>query len=591
MHGDNNSVADLALVQMLAFWTQDHDQLDRLFRRSALNREKWESRADYRERTITAALSHLRETYNSPLNDGSPIKEDSSEGIIIEPGFLHQTTDKAEEVLMSGKYGIFQRAGKLVRIIQAAGQDFLKASTEPKKKWLVNRHDASLIITEVEPVYLTELLTKNARWMKFDARVAKPKQIDCPEKVSKTLLARKQWKLPVLRGIIQCPTLREDGTLLENPGYDETSGIFFDPGETIFDPIPQNPTKEEALDALDILLKPLQDFPFDSEESRSVAITAILTAIVRKSLATAPLFAYSSPKMGSGKSLLADIVSYIATGKPNSVVPPVEDEMEERKRLMGILLDGDPVVCFDNIERPFGSSALCSILTQTEYKDRILGETRTVSIPTNITFLATGNNLTFNGDLSTRVVLCKLDPRCERPEERPFRENLHQYVPQNRAQLVKAALTILRAYETAGRPKQDIKPFGRFEQWSDLVRSSIVWLGMADPIDSRREIENTDPVRITLGNLYNAWFKAFDNMSVKLKAVIAKAEQDEDLKEALMEFAPDGKGGINTRALGKKLSSFRNRIEGGFFIEKWGTNQGVDTWRVCQTDTKSVLGQ
>ena len=197
-YGGNNSVADLALVQMLVFWTQDHDQIDRLFRKSALNREKWESRADYRERTIVAALSHLRVSY-TPKTDLTPLREPKTEGIFIKPGFLHQTTDRAEEVLMSGGHGIFQRAGKLVRIIQAAGRDFLTAAVQPKKR-LVNRHDTSLIITEVEPVYLTELLTKNAKWIKFDARVSKPKQIDCPEKVSKTLLARKQWKLPILRG-------------------------------------------------------------------------------------------------------------------------------------------------------------------------------------------------------------------------------------------------------------------------------------------------------------------------------------------------------------------------------------------------------
>jgi primase-polymerase (primpol)-like protein len=39
----------------LSFWTQDVDQLDRLFRRSALYRPKWE-RSDYRERTIGKAL-------------------------------------------------------------------------------------------------------------------------------------------------------------------------------------------------------------------------------------------------------------------------------------------------------------------------------------------------------------------------------------------------------------------------------------------------------------------------------------------------------------------------------------------------------
>ncbi|MDP9475869.1 MAG: phage/plasmid primase, P4 family [Actinomycetota bacterium] len=51
---DSDSEADLALCSMLDFWTEDEHQLDRLFRRSGLYREKWE-RADYRERTIRKA--------------------------------------------------------------------------------------------------------------------------------------------------------------------------------------------------------------------------------------------------------------------------------------------------------------------------------------------------------------------------------------------------------------------------------------------------------------------------------------------------------------------------------------------------------
>ena len=43
------SEADLAL-SVLAFWTRDTDQLDRLFRRSGLMRDKWE-RGDYRHST------------------------------------------------------------------------------------------------------------------------------------------------------------------------------------------------------------------------------------------------------------------------------------------------------------------------------------------------------------------------------------------------------------------------------------------------------------------------------------------------------------------------------------------------------------
>jgi hypothetical protein len=56
-HGGDDSVADLALLGILAFWTQDEVQLERLFSSSALGRrEKWRDRPDYRRRTIKKAL-------------------------------------------------------------------------------------------------------------------------------------------------------------------------------------------------------------------------------------------------------------------------------------------------------------------------------------------------------------------------------------------------------------------------------------------------------------------------------------------------------------------------------------------------------
>src|SRR5262249_2719907 len=49
---DSASEADLALVDLLAFWTgPDPGRIDRLFRASGLMREKWQ-RPDYRDRTI-----------------------------------------------------------------------------------------------------------------------------------------------------------------------------------------------------------------------------------------------------------------------------------------------------------------------------------------------------------------------------------------------------------------------------------------------------------------------------------------------------------------------------------------------------------
>jgi len=54
----DDSRADLALCSMLAAYTQDPEQLDRLMRASTLGRrEKWTARSDYRESTIAKALT------------------------------------------------------------------------------------------------------------------------------------------------------------------------------------------------------------------------------------------------------------------------------------------------------------------------------------------------------------------------------------------------------------------------------------------------------------------------------------------------------------------------------------------------------
>jgi DNA-binding MarR family transcriptional regulator len=64
-HAGDESAADLALLSMLAFWTSDEDQLDRVFRLSGLYRDKWE-RLDYRARTIARALERSQH-YTAPV--------------------------------------------------------------------------------------------------------------------------------------------------------------------------------------------------------------------------------------------------------------------------------------------------------------------------------------------------------------------------------------------------------------------------------------------------------------------------------------------------------------------------------------------
>ncbi len=72
LYNGDESAADQALTCMLAFYTQDAAQLERLMSASALGqREKWRRREDYRRRTIQAALSQVREHYTPKHNTAS----------------------------------------------------------------------------------------------------------------------------------------------------------------------------------------------------------------------------------------------------------------------------------------------------------------------------------------------------------------------------------------------------------------------------------------------------------------------------------------------------------------------------------------
>jgi len=69
--GEDHSALDLHLCSLLAFWcARDPDQIDRLFRQSALFRSKWTERhyrdgRTYGQATITKAIAGCRETYMS----------------------------------------------------------------------------------------------------------------------------------------------------------------------------------------------------------------------------------------------------------------------------------------------------------------------------------------------------------------------------------------------------------------------------------------------------------------------------------------------------------------------------------------------
>jgi hypothetical protein len=118
----------------------------------------------------------------------------------------------------------------------------------------------------------------------------------------------------VLRGIIETPTLRDDGTLISDDGYDSASGLLLSKNGVRYPAVPNAQTKEQCAAALQVLKDALDEFPFVNAPSLS-ALSAILTGLVRHLMSIAPLHGFDANSIGTGKSTLADVVSMIATGR------------------------------------------------------------------------------------------------------------------------------------------------------------------------------------------------------------------------------------------------------------------------------------
>jgi len=272
----------------------------------------------------------------------------------------------------------------------------------------------------------------------------------------------------------------------------------------------------------------------------------------------------------------------IATGRSAPAVSQGKDETEDEKRLGALLVRGVPLLNFDNIERELQGDLLCSALTEATVSVRILGKTEMPDMPANLTLFATGNNLRAKGDMVRRCLMCRIDARMERPDTRSFALNLTQYIPANRAQLLSAALTVLRAFIVAGKPTQDIPPYGSFEEWSDLVRSALVWLGMPDPNLTRARLEIEDPISTSLHNIFTLWFDAFGTQGITASEICQQTTAE--LRHALLAVAttPRDSEKVDVHRLGNWLRRHKGKVANGLRLEKVGenTDKGVVYWRI-----------
>lgn len=348
----------------------------------------------------------------------------------------------------------------------------------------------------------------------------------------------------------------------------------------------------------------IADFPFESEAHRTGWLALLLTVLIRHAFRhaiTAPLFLLDASIRGSGKTLLADLVGMIICGfaLPRMILPKDDEEM--RKHMLCLAIAGDEFALFDNVAGELGGLTLDAVLTGTQFKGRVLGESREVSVAMNTTFVATANNCTITGDLCRRTIHIRLSSSLENPEERDDFEipNILHHVREHRNELLTDALTILRAYCVAGKPDMKLSTMGSFEDWSAMVRNPLVWSGEADPWETRMDFaKRADSNVQILAELLRTWRPVDpDDNGVTVAQLLHRIEANPqyyiDLKGAICDSC-NCKGGAMpcSKLLGKRLSSIRDRVYRGHRLVSDPNRDGVMVWRVesAEPQVRGVAG-
>jgi hypothetical protein len=454
------------------------------------------------------------------------------------------------------------------------------------------RQDASTGDVQVKPLSKDRLLldaSKAAIWERHkqngDVNV-----IDPPEKYIGILLEMGDYQhIPQLAGIARQPYFYGNFLFGSVEGYDPESRMFgaFRANDYV---VPQTPTLEQAQKALDELIALLTEFRFQSPHDRDAALAGIFTAVLRSSLPTSPMFHVRAPQIASGKSYLCNLIaSFAGPGAPAVSAFP-ESQEECQKYLLSALLDSPAVVIFDNLTKdllPYTS--LCSALTEESIRGRILGLSKTAWVSTKTLFVSSGNNVGPVRDMTRRTIVIALDPQTELASSRDFKLDPLSVVRNQRAYYVSLVLTVVNAWQAAGRPMTNCRKLASYERWSEMVRQPLMWLGVSDPAAGLYSAQENDPEKQMLLRLLLAWKQCFASVPTMVREAVSYAvsgaANSGDLREVLEEVA-ERRGEINRRTLGHMIARYEGRVVGGMRFERSFTKANAERWSVRTLSTE-----
>jgi hypothetical protein len=513
---------------------------------------------------------YVRGQIDHALSDGEPAERAKKKNLpIIRLHDGNRTggiTDIMEDRLKKANCPVYYRGGKLVEPIWRP-----EKTAEKNRDTLVTK-----FLQLIEP-RLSYMIDKHAvHFQKYNERKRQWVFTDPPQKSVEQLLALGHWGSPTAKGISNAPIMRYNGSLFTEKGYDKETELWYMPAGDLELSVPKRPTRERAEEALATIRQLLSGFPFREEDngvSEAVALAGVMTPVLRGAFDCAPAYLFLAPESGTGKTYLVTTISMIATGRIPSAVVGCANKEEMEKRLSAAAFEASPILHLNNLDFDLESVLLNQMVTEGKVKIRSFGQNKELSECDcqGVTVFINGNNIAIVGDMVRRTLTGHLDAQLENPEERAWKFDPVDEVKKDRGKYLAAVYTIARAYMEAGCPPQDVASFAGFGGWSKMVRYPLIWLGMPDPVESKKEARANDPKRQGLYARRDALLGIFGTEETFTTASVGQKTQEmistrtgnvfrnQELRDAFT-----GQKGLSSGSIGEFLKADTNRLNGGY---------------------------
>jgi hypothetical protein len=403
-------------------------------------------------------------------------------------------------------------------------------------------------------------LDRCADWQRADRSGFTPTAV--PLSVVKDLLSLDGLVgIPQIDGVIESPVMRPDGSILTARGYDAATRLYYHPRASLELPeIPDKPTAKEVKAALDTLLEPIAEIPFSSDADRANALGYILTPLVRPMISGhLPLALLEATRSGTGKGLLANVAAIISTGS-EAELTPVPSKPEELDKVLGaLLIEGASTITLDEVQALGSSSFLNSLLTMSQARVRILGQSATARVPNRAVLAALGNNVPIRGDFVRRYYPIRLDAKSATPfADRSFTiPDLPAWTLEHRGELVAAALTLARAWHVAGRKGKPHKRLGSYEGFTSVIGGILANAGESHFLENVEQAQTeADDQGLELEAFLDAIVDRFGiGNRFTIKELTLKIKEDQGLRDSM----PTALSAADEKALPQKLGGLLKR--------------------------------